>query len=145
MSVTLALIPVAIAVAGAVSTRKQGREESPRGFRLETRMKDEELLRTALERYGCKNVVKDESVDAAWGETRMLFERDERGVFHAVFTKDISAENATSFLTELDAEYALLVQENVYRNLISRANEKGLIVESDEILEDNSVVITLRV
>ena len=145
MSVSLALIPVAIAVAGAIATRKEAQRDPQDSFRLETRMKDEGLLNAALESYGCRSVVTGGTVDSALGDTRMVFERDERGVFDALFVGDISAEHAGAFLTELNEEYTLLVQQRVYQNLLSRAEERGLVVESEEIQEDNSVMITLRV
>jgi hypothetical protein len=143
LSVTLALIPVAIAVAGAMATRKE--QDPPRSLRLGTRLKDEELLKAALERYGCRSVATGEAVDSALGDTRMLFEREENGAFGALFVGDIAAEDARTFLTRLDEEYTMLVQERVYRNLLSRAEDRGLIVESEEVRADNSVVITLRV
>lgn len=145
MSVSLALIPVAIAVAGAIAAREERTQDSHGSFRLETRMKDGELLTSALQRHGCKSVVVSETIDSALGHTRMVFKRDERGVFGAVFEGEISTEHARTFLAELDEEYTLLVQERVYRNLLSKAKERGILVESEEVQEDNSVVITLRV
>ena len=124
MSVTLALIPVAIAVAGAIATRKEEQQQDPpSSFRLETRIKDEELLNASLERYGCRSVVMGATVDSVLGDTRMVFERDDRGVFDALFIGDISTEHAATFLAELDEEYTLLVQQRVYENLLSRAKE----------------------
>ena len=108
-------------------------------------MKDEELLNAALERYGCRSVVMGATVDSALGDTRMVFERDESGVFDALFIGNISTEHAATFLGELDEEYTLLVQQRVYENLLSRARDRGLVVESEEVQVDNSVVITLRV
>jgi hypothetical protein len=54
-------------------------------------------------------------------------------------------EHDRAFLTELEDEYALLVQQRVYERLLSKAKERGLVVESEEVQEDNSVTITLRV
>lgn len=145
MSVSLALVPVAIAVAGAIATREKQQQDPSRSFRLETRMKDEELLRTALERYGCKSVEMGETIGAALGDMSIRFERSERDVFEALFIGDIPIEHARTFLTELDEEHTLLVQQRVYKDLLSRAKDKGMTVESEEFREDNSVVITLLV
>jgi hypothetical protein len=145
LSVTLALIPVAIAVAGAMTTRKDGGQDPRSSFRFGTRMKDDGLLNAALKRYGCRSVVTDNTIDSTVGETRMVFERDESGVFESLFIGDIPVEHARAFLTELEDEYALLVQQRVYERLLSKAKERGLVVESEEVQEDNSVTITLRV
>lgn len=145
MSVTLVLIPVAIAVAGAISTRKERSQELSNSFSLETRMKDEELLKAALENYGCKSVVMEETIDSTLDGTRILFERNEQDVFEVVFVGDISTDHARTFVAELDEEYTQLVQQQVYENLLSRARQRGLVMESEEVQEDNSIVVTFRV
>lgn len=145
MSVSLVLIPVAIAVAGAISTRKERSQEVPDSFRLGTRMKDEGLLRTALENYGCRSVAMGQTIDSTINGARILFERNERGVFEAVFVGDIPSDHAQTFLADLDEEYTRMVQQQVYQNLLSRARERGLILESEEVQEDNSIVLTLQV
>jgi len=145
MSITLILIPVAIAVAGAISTRKERSEGLPNSFSLETRMKDEELLEAALRNYGCKSVTTGGTIDSTLNGTRILFERNEQGVFEAIFVGDISADHARTFVAELDEEYAQLVHQQVYENLLSRARQRGLVMESEEVQEDNSIVLTFRV
>ncbi len=145
MSVSLALIPIAIAVAGAISARKEEQQDPPSSFRLETRMKDEDLLKAALENYGCKHVVTGETIDSTLGDTRILFERNGQGSFDALFVGQVSDQHANAFLTELDQEYTHLVQQQTYQNLLLRAKERGLVMESEQVQEDNSVVITFRV
>jgi hypothetical protein len=71
LSVTLALIPVAIAVAGAMTTRKDGGQDPRSSFRFGTRMKDDGLLNAALKRYGCRSVVTDNTIDSTVGERRL--------------------------------------------------------------------------
>lgn len=144
MSVTLALIPIAIAVAGAIATRKES-QDHPNSFCLGTRMKDENLLKAALENYGCRSVAMRETIDSTLNGTRILFERNEQGVFEAAFIGDISTEHAQTFLVELDEEYTHLVQQQVYENLLSRARQRGLVMESEEVQEDNSIVLTFKV
>ena len=146
MSVTLALIPVAIAVAGAIASRTERPQDASNSSRFETKMRDETLLERALGNHGCRTVVTgDENVDSALGETRIRFERDERGVFEAVFVGDIAVDEAQGFLEALDEEYALLVQQQVYENLLLRARKRGLVMEFEEVQDDNSIVLTFEV
>ena len=144
LSITLVLVPVAIAVASAIATRKESRDD-PGSFRLGTRMKDEKLLKAALENYGSRTIVTSESIDSTIDDTRILFERNEQDAFEAVFVGDISIDHAETFLAQLDEEYTRLVQQQVYENLLSRARQRGLVMESEEVQNDNSVVITFRV
>ncbi len=108
-------------------------------------MKNEDLLKAALENYGCESIKVSETVDSVVGDTRVIFERNERGIFDAVFKGRIPNEQASAFLVELDEEYVHLVQEQTYQNLLLRAKERGLVMESEQVQEDNSVMITFRV
>lgn len=144
MSITLVLVPVAIAVAGAIATRERS-QDNPNSFHLRTKIKDEHLLKTALENYGCRTIVTSETIDSAIDGTRILFERNEQNVFEVVFIGEISKDHAQAFLDQLHDEYTHLVQQQVYENLISRARQRGLVIESEEVQEDNSIVVTLEV
>ena len=144
MSITLVLVPVGIAIAGAIAARR-GPQDDLGSFRLATRMKDEKLLQAALGNYGSQAIVTSESIDSTIDDVRILFERNEHDVFEAVFEGDITVDFAQAFLTQLDEEYTNLVQQQVYNNLLSRARERGLLLESEEVQEDNSIVVTFRV
>ncbi|WP_042462782.1 hypothetical protein [Neobacillus dielmonensis] len=49
------------------------------------------------------------------------------------------------YISDLDEEYKRCVQAIVYEKLKQRAAEKNLLIESEEIMEDNSIVITLNI
>ncbi|AWI04597.1 hypothetical protein [Clostridium drakei] len=48
-------------------------------------------------------------------------------------------------LNNLDEDYRRNVQNNTYENLKSKVEEKGYKIESEEIMEDNSIVITINI
>lgn len=150
MSIELALIPIAIAVAGTMKERRErarARSLQPEvpEFSLATRMKDEVLLQTALENYGCHSVRADDGVTSDVSGSQIRFGRNEQGAFDAAFTGDISPNQAESFLTEVYEQYTLLVQQQVYTRLLARASARGLTFESEYVQPDGSIVMTLLV
>ncbi|MER3447928.1 MAG: hypothetical protein C4291_14355 [Candidatus Dadabacteria bacterium] len=142
MSIELALIPIAIAIAGAVGNRKRVVQDPPNAFRMETRIKDARLLSRALETLGCQSVVLGEGIGSSYHQTQIVFEPTQSGAFDAIFIGDIGAEHAHAFLSDLHDEYARQVQEYVYTNLVTRARERGLVLENAEVQQDNSIVLT---
>lgn len=145
MSISLILVPIAIAAVAAAGDRAGKAGDPPASFRLGTRMKSERFLRAALEDYGCRSVTTGGRVDSTVEGARIMFERDRAGAFDAVFVGDISGEHARAFLSELDQGYAQLLQQQVYENLLARARERGLVLESEEVQEDNSVLLSFQV
>jgi hypothetical protein len=140
MSVTFVLVPIAIAVAGAIRAKM----DKDRSVRVETRMRDEELLRRALEEYGCRNVRAAETVTAATGGREILFERAESGTFEGLFA-GIDESEAETFVRAVEHEYTRLLQAQVYERVLAGAAERGYTLESERVEADNSVVLTLRV
>ncbi|WP_462410814.1 hypothetical protein [Neobacillus sp. Marseille-QA0830] len=49
------------------------------------------------------------------------------------------------YISDVDEEYKRCVQAIVYEKLKERAAEKNLSIESEEVMEDNSIVITLNI
>lgn len=174
MSIEVSLIPIAIAVgligrgvgaiavtgaryaadtaaagaqyaANGLQLQAEGTTQSTGLFFLETRCKDEHLLRAALENYGCRSIVSGEQVDSAIDGKRILFQRNEQGAFDAVFTGGITLEHAQQFISDLHEEYTLQVQQQVYRKLMDRAKARGLTLESEEVQDDNSIRLTFTV
>jgi hypothetical protein len=114
-------------------------------LRLGTRIKDEGLLEEALHNYGCRSVLVGETMSYDVEGRRLVFERSDEGLFEAIFVGEIPDRDARGFLDDLQVEYTHLVQQRVYENLLTRARERGLILESEEVREDNSIVVTLQV
>lgn len=145
MSIELALIPIAIALAGAVSTRAQQELADANSYALGTKMRNPRLLQQALEQYGCSSVVTEEAVDVTFQGENILFAQNEDGVFEAIFRNRISHEQANTFLDHIHEEYTQLVQQEVYQKLISRAQDRGLILETEEVMQDNSILLTFQI
>jgi hypothetical protein len=145
MSIVLALLPIAIAAVGSVNSRRQLRSQGEAAFALETRMTDPRIVRDALAICGCKASTAGTTVDSALQGSRIAFEQAESGAFNAVFYGTIPGAQAEEFLGDLYGEYSRLVQQEAYLKLKERAAAKGLILESEDVQNDGSIVLTLRI
>ena len=149
MSIELALLPIAIATIGAIANRKKSQRSTSAlartSFYRETRMTDPELLQIALQNCGCSSVVSGGAVDSVMQSARIIFEPVEGSAFNAVFTGDLSSEQADQFLADVFTEYTRQVQQQVYQKLKDRAAAKGMILETEQLLDDDSIVLTFHV
>ena len=145
MSIELLLVPIAIAVVHSIGRSRREQLEPTGTFCIDTRFKDSLLLEAALSEIGCTSVTKASSVDTAIGGAQIGFERNEDGVFEAWFRGNIAIPRAQAFISAVDEAYVRLVQQQVYRRLLERAHERGLLLESEQVLDDNSVLLTFAI
>lgn len=148
MSIEIVLIPLAIAVtkqvAEAVSVHReklQARHEI-----LETRMKDEVLLREALEEWSCsfRQVEHTDSLESLeWSmANEVTFLQQENGTYSLVLPQGADVTAYTEWVNNVETSYTRHLQQKVYRNLIEQAREQGMVMEKEEVLEDQSIQIT---
>ncbi len=149
MSTGLELIPFAIAAGiGAVGRYRVRRAErqvaGPPSYALGTRMRDERLLGAAAAALGSSGGGSPADVTEVGGVRLSLVPTD-TGAFEALFPGTVTQEQARAVLGSLDSEYTRLVQERVYQQVVERAQQQGLALESERVEDDNSIVLTLRV
>lgn len=146
VSIELVLIPIGIAITQSVSAMLEKTGEMDHTFKVTTIMKDESLLQKALEQYGCNvNVLTKDNYETEIAKTKILFQKNNDGVFEAVFDEDVKLEDAANFIENLTSEYKYVLQQETYRKVIERAKEKGFILESEEIQGDRTIMLTLKV
>lgn len=151
MSTGLELIPFAIAAGVGVIGRYRARraEEQALGpppYSFETRMRDEQLLGAAVAALDASARRREGAVGVTEvAGTPLSLARTESGTFEALFPGTVPQAQAQTVLEQLDAEYTRLVQERVYEQVVERAQQQGLALESERVEEDNSIVLTLRV
>jgi hypothetical protein len=146
VSIELVLIPIGIAITQSVSSMLEKTGEMNNTFKVRTIMKDEILLQKALEQYGCNvNVLTNDNYETEIAKTKILFQKNNEGVFEAIFDEDVKLEYAKHFIENLTSEYKYVVQQETYRKVIERAKAKGFILESEEIQGDRTITLTLKI
>lgn len=165
MSVTIALIPLAIAaatfiagggiVAGSTSrTKSGGAAGKPQPHTttaaVRTRMKDLGLLEAALGDIHATDLQRDGDVlNASVDGLALSMTRDSDGIWQAHFTAEHLSdeeliEAGTSIIGSLDTAYAARVQAAVASRIRERADAAGFELTSESV-EDDTVTMVLTV
>lgn len=113
---------------------------------FETPFIDKEILIKTLEEHGVVNIQENE-----YGQIRgvvknfvLQFERFESDKPYQVLIKHLCTENADEEFENLASEYAVNVQEECYNNIVEKLNANSMEIESEEVCDDNSIVITVN-
>ncbi|MFC0187120.1 DUF1257 domain-containing protein [Fictibacillus aquaticus] len=146
MSIELVLIPIAIAATQFTSEQIKKRKEKSESYLLSSYMKDEKLLQQALEQYGCSTVMlEDSNIALHNGAHQMAFYKNVEDIFDLVADSSVSQEDAEQFLHHIQDEYTRILQQETYQKLLERAQKQGYVLESEEITDNNSIVLTFKV
>jgi hypothetical protein len=145
MSVSLILIPAALAAAAVIQARAGGGGTST-VCTVSTRMRDSALLSAALRETGALVTDVDaDTVDAAWQGVESRFTRGADGIWTAHFRGDVDEVRAVEIVRRLDAAYGRQVQAAVVARLRDRAPAAGLRLESETVAEDEAVRLVFAV
>ena len=163
MSVSLILVPAALAVAGIVGgvgvagvqslSTTDAEQSSPRGatpLQVQTRMKNAGLLASALHDLGAGSVqTADGELTATVGDLSLRMTRDDEGIWTAHVTgadgRDADVAEATALIERMDAAYARRVQQEVASRIRARADDAGFELLSESREQDDSVTMVLGV
>jgi len=74
---------------------------------------------------------------------RLTFRQEADAPFDVEVRNAPDVRQVFQHLDEINQGYCRNVQASTYQNLKSRIAERGLVIEQEEVLEDNSIVITL--
>ncbi|MGW6173824.1 hypothetical protein ACWF5H_10065 [Arthrobacter sp. NPDC055138] len=156
MSVSVLLIPAAIAAVAAVNSaidnKAKNRAEKVQEaaipqVQVRTRMRDLDLLQAALaDTQAQVTRAAADSLEATWADAIAVFERDAEGIWQVHFSgEDVDRRRAGEIVQAIDAAYARRVQQAVVRKLRERAHTAGLELASETVEEDQSVTMVLNV
>ncbi|MGZ0879018.1 hypothetical protein ACWZQY_023925 [Priestia megaterium] len=146
MSIELALVPIAIALTQTIGSHIEKKRETRHTYALKTIMKDARILQTTLNNYGCApSIIGDGEMKSEIGDVQILFQQTEQDIFEAVFSNEIELEQAKGFLINIQEEYSHVVQQETYVKLLERAKQQGLLLETEEVSDTNSIVLTFKV
>lgn len=146
MSIELVLIPVGIAVAQSVGSMIEKHKQGGHTYKIQTVMKRQHLLQKAIEQYGCEiQEINQQNYQTEIGDIKIYFQQSDNDIFEAVFDESVEKEAALEFLENLHTEYKYLIQQETYMKLLQQASEKGLELESEEIQQDKSILLTFNI
>ncbi len=134
------------AAQAAAATTNRGTETviaEPRHFVRETLMQDLDWTRKTLESLGGRSHAMVHGAAFAYQECAvLLYRKNEESNYELWIVGNIDEKKADAIAGEIETEFQRLVQEHVHEVLLARSAECGLALESEEIQEDRSIVLT---
>lgn len=120
-------------------------EEEP-GQVFPTNFRDGVILTRTLKEFGVNPVQRDNGdITCTVQGTQLTFHQNGDAPFTLEIKNPPNLHEIFMYISDVDDEYKRCVQALVYEKLKARAAEKNLSIETEEVLEDNSIVITLNI
>ncbi|MGG4145497.1 hypothetical protein ABEW34_20590 [Paenibacillus algorifonticola] len=110
-----------------------------------TNFRDGELLFRTLKEFGVNPLRQDDAIICKVERSVLTFRQFDDHPFQVEIQNPPDLKTIYEYLSDVDEDYKRCLQDMVYQKLIKRAAEKKMSVESEQVLEDNSIVITLNV
>jgi hypothetical protein len=110
-----------------------------------TNFRDGELLFRTLKEFGANPIRQGDAIQCKVENTTLIFRQHQDAPFHVEIQNAPDLRKVFEYLSDVDEDYKRCLQSLVYEKLKKRAAEKNLTIESEEVLEDNSIVLTLGI
>lgn len=108
-----------------------------------TNFRDSDLLTQTLSEFGlAPSRAADGTVTCRAEGSTLVFRRDGDEVFHVEVRNPPDSRQIMEHLSDMDECYGRAVQARTYEKLKDRIAERGLGVEEEQVLEDDSIVLT---
>lgn len=111
-----------------------------------TNFKDESILMKTLDDYGVNySKQSNGTINCNLDNHSFKLIPSEKSSYMIEIENEEDLKDIFMNLNNLDEDYRRNVQNNTYENLKEKVEEKGYKIESEEIMEDNSIVITINI
>ena len=113
---------------------------------FETAFMDKDILVKTLEEHGVSGILEDEfgRITGKVDNYALLFEKMEADKPYFLRISCQNTDNAEEKLGDLSSEYALNVQEEAYLNIVDKLKENNMQIEDEEVMDDNTIVLTVN-
>lgn len=110
-----------------------------------TNFRDGELLFRTLKEFGINPVREGSNIKCRVENSLLTFKHSQHSPFHVEIQNAPDLRKVYQYLSDVDDDYKRCLQSMVYEKLKERVVEKNMTVESEEVLEDNSIVLTINI
>ncbi len=113
---------------------------------FETPFMDKELLLKTLSEHGVSGLSENNygMIKCYSGHYELCFERLQQNQPYYIRIKALDTDDVKTKLNDLGNEYAVNVQEASYNSIMSKLKENHLELESEEVYDDNTIVLTIN-
>ena len=104
----------------------------------------ETLIKT-LSEHGATNIISDDfNVTCEMFGMKLHYSKDfKNDAYNLEIMQITNQSECEQLLQDLDEEYGLNIQDLTYRKILERIKDKNMRLESEEVSEDNSIVLTI--
>lgn len=147
MSISILFLPVALLILDrAEQMSEHGASPQDASVRFSTSFTDANLLLKALRDFGTQPVQTDVGdIFCRIGESELRFAQQDGQAFFVEIQGAPSTEEVSRHLVHLNEDYRRCVQTAVYEKVKTRAESQGMTLENEEVLEDKTILMTLRI
>lgn len=112
---------------------------------FDTPFTDKSILLKTLDEHGFINIHEEYGkIYAKYQNYYLQFERNQETEPYRVSINCLEKDSAEEKLDDLNTEYSMNVQEESYLSIIEKLKENNMEIESEEVLDDNSIVLTVN-
>lgn len=151
MSLGVVLFPLAVSVLvsaaeTAADIKRKCQTESKQKELIKSRYNDSYLLQKTLEEHGVQvNVLSENHLEATLAEGKITYVRqNDNEPFYIDVSNVGCMERFLEDIDQIDSEYGCNVQSYTYDRVMQNIPD-GMYLESEQVLEDNSILLTLTV
>jgi len=152
MSISLVLVPLAVALTVTLKETALDQMKKQRGSKdklesLQTDFTNCELLSKTLQEHGLPvSIISDNCISVKIEKYELVYERPNSDEAFMVSARDWDgAEELMRHIDSLGKEYKSNVQTYTYDRLIQNLSGSDMTIESETVLEDNSILLTINI
>lgn len=113
---------------------------------FETSFMDKDVLIKTLDEHGISNIEENNGIiKGKFEKYNLIFEKPSEEKPYNLVISCVKEFNAQEMVEDLNNEYTLNVQEESYLSIIEKLKENNMEIEEEEVLEDNTIVLTVNV
>ena len=112
---------------------------------FETPFVDKNILLKTLEEHGFSNIQETEGkITAEYQNYSVQFEKESEEKPYNLLIRYAIEDDVYGKMRDLNEEYSMNVQEESYISIIEKLKNNNMELESEEVLDDNTIVLTVN-
>ena len=122
-------------------------EQSTIVYTYTTNYTDKEMLLNTLTEHGATEIFQDNGeISCKLFGMEMIYHRQNSSDAYTLDITQVSDKGeCQDMINDLNEEYGLNIQEMTYNKIKERLDKENMRLESESVLEDNSIVLTIEV
>lgn len=115
-------------------------------YTYNTNYTDKAVLLNTLYEHGATEITEnDEEISCRLFDMEMKYYKNDTGAFALDITQISDKSECEDLINDLNKEYGLNIQEITYNKIKERLQQENMRLESETVLDDNSIVLTIDI